>query len=377
MNESMWAWVSIGGGLTVLVGGGELLVRGASALAAAARISPLVIGLTVVAFGTSAPELAVSVQAALAGSADLALGNVVGSNIFNVLFVLGLSALIVPLVVSSQLIRWDVPVMIAASSLLLGFGWDGRINRLEGLMLFMGIVAYTWWSVRQSRKESRQVQMEFAREWPQEQPRPRAIAVDLVLIAAGLIMLGLGSRLLIDGSVYIAASLGVSERVIGLTIVAAGTSLPEVVTSIVAAVRGERDIAVGNVVGSCIFNILCVVGLSSAIAPAGVAVSSAALAFDIPVMIVVAAACLPIFFTGHVISRWEGGLFFFYYLAYTAYLVLNATGNELGHTLRDVMVGFVTPLTAVTLAVAAGRGWRQHRLASSGEPRQIKAARGE
>ena len=155
MNDLLWAWLRIGMGLALLVGGGEFLVRGASRLATAIRISPLVIGLTVVAFGTSAPELAVSVQAALAGSADLAIGNVVGSNIFNVLFILGLSALIVPLVVSSQLIRWDVPVMIGVSLLLLVFGLDGGINRLEGLVLLAGIVAYTWWCVRQSRKESR------------------------------------------------------------------------------------------------------------------------------------------------------------------------------------------------------------------------------
>ena len=365
MNDLLWAWLRIGIGLALLVGGGEFLVRGASRLATAVRISPLVIGLTVVAFGTSAPELAVSVQAALAGSADLAIGNVVGSNIFNVLFILGLSALIVPLVVSSQLIRWDVPVMIGVSLLTLVFSWDGSINRLEGLVLFVGIVAYTWWCVRQSRKESRELQAEFAQEWPNAVDQPRMRVSDLGLIVLGLILLGGGSRLLIDGSVRIAESFGVSELVIGLTIVAAGTSLPEVVTSLVAAVRGERDIAVGNVVGSNIFNILCVLGLSGVIAPTGVEVSSAALRFDIPVMIAVAAACLPIFFTGHVISRWEGGVFFFYYLAYTAYLVLNATSHDLTYALRDVMLMFVIPLTAVTLAVTAWRGLRQQRSPTS------------
>ncbi|HRX78428.1 MAG TPA: sodium:calcium antiporter, partial [Pirellulaceae bacterium] len=174
----------------------------------------------------------------------------------------------------------------------------------------------------------------------------------------GLILLGGGSRLLIEGSVAVAESFGVSELVIGLTIVAAGTSLPEVVTSLVAAMRGERDIAVGNVVGSNIFNILCVLGLSSLVAPAGIAVSSTALKLDIPVMITVAAACLPIFLTGHLISRWEGGLFFFYYLAYTTYMVLNATSNELSHTLRDVMLAFVLPLTAITLGVTVWRNFR-------------------
>jgi cation:H+ antiporter len=357
MSEAAWAWVKILGGLVVLVGGGELLVRGASRLAAALRISSLVIGLTVVAFGTSAPELAVSVQAALAGNADLALGNVVGSNIFNVLFILGVSALIVPLVVSSQLVRWDVPLMIMASLLLLAFGWNGVISRWEGCVLFAGIIGYTWRCIRQSRKESAAVHAEYAQEWPEETPRPRTIVAELVLIVAGLGLLGLGSRLLIDGSVLIAESLGVSELVIGLTIVAAGTSLPEVVTSIVAAVRLERDIAVGNVVGSNIFNILSVLGLSSIIAE--VKVSPSALQSDIPVMIAVAGACLPIFFTGHLISRWEGALFLFYYVAYTGYLVLTATGNAFSDPFRDVMLFVVLPLTFLTLAVGVWRSVKQ------------------
>tara|TARA_R110002073_G_scaffold7747_1_gene43634 strand:+ start:2884 stop:3885 length:1002 start_codon:yes stop_codon:yes gene_type:complete len=329
MSDMVMAWLKIGGGLLLLVGGGESLVRGASRLARYMQISPLVIGLTVVAFGTSAPELAVSVQAALAGNADIALGNVVGSNIFNVLFILGVSALIVPLVVSSQLIRWDVPVMIAASLLLIVFGWDGAIVRWEGIVLFAEIIAYTYWCIRQSRQESRAVVEEFQQEWPTENEAgiksASTLWVNFGWIGGGLVLLGLGSTFLISGAVKVAASLGVSELVIGLTIVAAGTSLPEVVTSITAAIRGERDIAVGNVVGSNIFNILCVLGLSSVIGPTGITVSDSALALDIPVMIAVACACLPIFFTGRVISRWEGGVFLFLYVAYTTYLIYNAT----------------------------------------------------
>jgi cation:H+ antiporter len=359
MNEHLWAGLNVAVGLTIMVGGAELLVRGASKLAVAMRISPLVIGLTVVAFGTSAPELAVSVQAALTGSADLALGNVVGSNIFNVLFILGLSAMIVPLVVSSQLIRWDVPIMIAVSFALLGMSLDGMIDRGEGFVLSAGIVAYTWWCIRLSRKESAAIAAEFAQEWPPEAASPRSMLVNLILIIAGLCLLGLGSRLLIAGSVRIAEYLGISQLVIGLTIVAAGTSLPEVVTSIVAAIRGERDIAVGNVVGSNIFNILCVLGVASVLGPAGVGVSPAALAYDIPVMIAVAVACLPIFLTGNLISRWEGGLFFFYYLAYTTYLVTTATGSQFADPLRDGMLFFVIPLTTLTLAVTACHGLRQ------------------
>jgi cation:H+ antiporter len=328
------------------------------------RISPLVIGLTVVAFGTSAPELAVSLQSSLAGNADIALGNVVGSNIFNVLFILGISALIVPLVVSSQLIRRDVPLMILASILVLVLGWDGRTGRLDGLLLFGGLLAYTYWCIRQSRRESGEVQLEFA----QATPRPaRGVAGTLVQvgwIVGGLVLLGLGSRWLVGGAVTVAEFLGVSRLIIGLTIVAAGTSLPEVVTSIVAACRGERDIAVGNVVGSNLFNILCVLGLSSVIAPQGVAVSPVALRFDIPVMIAVAVACLPIFFTGNRISRWEGGLFFGYYVAYTSYLVLAATHAAITRTLGIIMIGFVVPLTGVTLAIGVIRAVRSRRAAS-------------
>ncbi len=350
-----WAWLMMAGGLVLLVGGGELLVRGASRLATTMRVSPLVIGLTVVAFGTSAPELAVSVQAAMAGNADLALGNVVGSNIFNVLFILGVSALIVPLVVSSQLVRWDVPVMVVASLLLPIFGWDGTINRWEGIGLVTGIVMYTWWCIRQSRSESREVIQQFEQEWPVEAQPKSSLFFNVVLIVVGLCLLGVGSTLLIGGSVDVAKSFGVSELVIGLTIVAAGTSLPEVVTSITAAVRGERDIAVGNVVGSNIFNILCVLGVSSTIGPTGVAISASAMAFDIPVMIGVAVACLPIFLTGHLISRWEGGLFLFYYVAYTSYLVLNATGHGFLQSYSNVMQWVVIPLTGITLAVSAWR----------------------
>ena len=269
----IWTAVEISLGLATLVVGAEMLVRGASRLAVAMAVSPLVIGLTVVAFGTSAPELAVSVQSAWNGNADLALGNVVGSNIFNVLFILGLSALIVPLAVSSQLIRCDVPIMVFVSMLLLALGLDGRLGRVDGTLLFVGIIVYTCWSIRQSRRESREIQSEFAHEMPRAPHGGWQVLNQVALIVTGLVLLGLGARWLVDGAVHIAASIGVSELIVGLTIVAAGTSLPELVTSIVAAYRGERDIAVGNVVGSNIFNILCVLGLSSLMGPQGVGVS--------------------------------------------------------------------------------------------------------
>ncbi len=343
-------------GLGLLVLGAEWLVRGASRLAAALGISPLVIGLTVVAYGTSSPEMAVSVKSALAGEPDLALGNVVGSNIFNVLFILGASAIITPLVVSSQLIRLDVPIMIGVSALTLLMAADGSIGRLDAALLFAGMIAYSTFQILQSRRESAAIREEYEKEYAPKRASP---AVNVALVAAGLVFLVLGSRWLVNGAVSFAQAFGVSELVIGLTIVAGGTSLPEVATSILAAIRGERDIAVGNVVGSNIFNILGVLGLSGLVAPAGLPVSGALATFDIPVMIAVALACLPIFVSGATIARWEGSLFLFYYVAYTAYLVLAAQQHDALSAFSGVMAAFVLPLTAITLAVVGWRAWRR------------------
>lgn len=347
-------------GLVVLTGGAEFLVRGAVRLAGAVGISPLVIGLTVVAFGTSAPELAVSLIAAIGGRGDVALGNVVGSNIFNVLFILGLSALIVPLAVAQQLLRIEVPLLIGVSILVLVFGIDGRIGRLEGIVLFGLLIFYTAFSVRMSRRETREVREEYEREFgaPPESGRSSRGRIVLagVLAAGGLALLVLGSHWFVGGAVVIAEQLGLGELVIGLTIVAAGTSLPEVATSIVAAVRGERDIAVGNVIGSNLFNLLCVLGLSGSIAPAGVPVSADALAFDLPVMLAVAFACLPIFATGHRISRWEGALFLLYQGVYTTLLILAARGHASLRTPEIVGLVFVVPLGTIAVASLFAHG---------------------
>ncbi len=350
-------WFALG--LIALVAGAELLVRGASKLALSFGISPLVVGLTVVAFGTSAPEMAVSVQSAWSGQVDIALGNVVGSNIFNVLFILGASALIVPLVVHQQIIRQEVPVMIGASLLLWAMAADGGISRWEGLLLASLVLGYTIVIIRQSRRETAAIRAEYdeafeggAQGWDAHW------GVQILLILAGLALLVLGSNWLVNAAVAFAKYLGVSELVIGLTIVAAGTSLPEVATSILAAIRGERDIAVGNVVGSNIFNILAVLGISASVAPGDLAVAPAMLAFDIPVMVAVAVACLPVFFSGSAISRWEGVLFLALYVAYTLYLILYATGHDALHGYSAVMGGFVLPLLAVTVVVLAVRHWR-------------------
>jgi cation:H+ antiporter len=361
---TLMTFVYLIAGLVLLVAGAEVLVRGAAKLAAQFGIPPLIIGLTVVAFGTSAPETAVSVQAALNGSGDLAIGNVVGSNIANVLFILGLTALIAPLVVSRQLIRLDVPIMIGASLVVYALAWDGSLSKLDGALLFAGILAYTGFLIISSRrdKSAAAADDEFSKEFGLDEPaKPYAWAINLGLIVAGLVLLVTGSNFLVEGAVTLARALGISELVIGLTVVAIGTSLPELATSVLAALKGERDIAVGNIVGSNIFNLLCVLGLASLVAPQPVSVAANALAFDFPVMIAVAVACLPIFFAGYRINRWEGLLFLAYYAAYTLYLVLSSTGKPFAESFGNAMLGYALPLTAVTLVIIAGRAWHKQK----------------
>jgi cation:H+ antiporter len=344
-------------GLVLLTAGAEILVRGASKLALYAGISPLVVGLTVVAFGTSAPELVVSVQSSLAGNGAVALGNVIGSNIFNVLFILGISALIIPLRVAQQLIWFDVPLMIALSVLILLLGLDGRISWIEGLSLAIGLVVYTVWAIVQSRKENTDIQQEYvaALGAADHQYRWKDFFISTGLVVVGLALLILGSRWFATSAVSMARDFNVPELIIGLTIVAAGTSLPEVATSIMAAIRGERDIAVGNVVGSNLFNILGVLGVSSFVNAQGLVVSPEALWLDIPVMIAVAVACLPVFFTGHLIARWEGAMFVGYYFAYTTYLILVASKSASAVPFAATILLFVMPLTAITLAIGVWR----------------------
>ena len=342
------------GGLAALVIGASLLVRGASRLALALGLSPLVIGLTVVAFGTSAPEIAVSVGAALSGQSGLAIGNVVGSNIFNVLFILGLSALLTPLAVNAQLIRQEVPIMIGASVLMLLLALDSRIGRSDAALLLALLLAYLVFLVRQSRAQSRATVAVYTTSFgrPAASGWGQRLPAQLALIAIGLALLVLGSQWLVGAAVVFARALGVSELVIGLTIVAAGTSMPEVATSVMAAIKGERDIAIGNVVGSNIFNLLGCVGLAGlASGAAGLPVAAAALHFDLWVMLAVALACLPVFISGRQIARWEGALFLCYYVAYVAYLVMAAQHHALLPMFSGAMLGFVLPLTLVTLVV--------------------------
>ena len=349
------------GGLVILILGADLLLRGATRLAAAFGISPLAIGLTIVAIGTASPEIAVSLQAATSGQSDLTLGNVLGSNIFNILFILGITAIVAPIVIAERLIRMDAPIMLAASLLVLALALDGNLGMLDSVILLTCLIVYTIFALRQSRAESKRVQDEYAEEFAQKQPRTiKNTSSNIFLILLGLSLLAVGSRWLVDSAVAIARALRVSELIIGLTIVAVGTSLPEVTTSVIAALKKESDIAVGNTVGSNIFNLLGVLGLGALLSPGGIPVAEHILRFDFLVMIFVALVSLPIFYIDGRISRVEGGLLLTYYIFYLAYIGMQATSSSALPIITWYLVVFV-PFTFVVLVVFAIRSSRLKR----------------
>ncbi|WP_285430976.1 calcium/sodium antiporter [Pseudomonas sp. fls2-241-R2A-110] len=338
-------------GLLLLIAGAELMVRGAVRLAARLQVRSLIIGLTIVALGSSAPQMAVSLQATLAQNADIAVGSVIGSCIFNILVTLGLSALIIPLRVSRQLVRLDIPLMIGASLLVFALAWNKELDRVDGLILLAALVLYLGLLLRQSRYSTRP---------PSHDETLKAPWVSSVLmIVAGLAMLVYAAHLLLGAAVAVATDLGLSERIIGLTIVAVSTSLPELATSLIAALRGQRDIAVGNVIGSNLFNLLGVLGLTALVAPSPLSVSPNALDFDLPVMLGVAVLCLPLFYTGYRVTRAEGLLFLGLYLAYGLHVVSFTTGMPLAGKLEHLMLFFVLPALVAYLLFTSLRAWRR------------------
>lgn len=302
-------------GFVLLYFGGDYLVKGSSTLALQLGVTPLLVGLTIVAFGTSSPEMAVSVKAGLDGLGDVALGNVVGSNIFNILGILGLAALIQPMTVKAQIVKIDMPICIGVSLLLCALFYDGSLSRVEGVILFIGIVVYTLFSIWLSRREKKDVQDEFA-EGIQGDHKP--LWVNILFILGGLVALVFGGRFFVEGSVDIARYLGVTEAVIGLTIVAIGTSMPELATSLIASAKKEGDIAIGNVVGSNIFNILSILGITAMLQPLAMGNITW---IDMGVMVVTAIVLVPFMFTGLRIERWEGGVMLAGYVAYVAWLI--------------------------------------------------------
>lgn len=351
---------ALAAGFVLLITGGESLVRGASRLAGTLGISPLVVGLTVVAFATSTPELAVSADAALSGHPGLAVGNVVGSNIANILLILGLTAMIAPLVAKSRIVRVDIPIMVGFSIVLLVVALDGVISSLNGLLLLAGVVAYVVATVVISRKRSADPVV-AAQSGPDSggavdehssvDGASHSVLKSSGLVGLGVLMLVVGARLLVNAASDLAAAWGMSDLVIGLTVVAIGTSLPELATSLVAAYRGERDLAVGNIVGSNVFNIGAVLGITSLITP--IEVAPGAIRFDLPIMVAVALALLPVAFTGMAIKRWEGLLFVGFYAAYVTYVVLQASDHDALGPYSAAMLWFVIPISALWLIVLA------------------------
>jgi len=295
-------------GIVLLYFGAEFLVRGSSQLALRFGISPLVVGLTVVAFGTSAPELVVSVTSGLKGLGDVALGNVIGSNIFNIAVILGLSALICPIKVNKQVLRIDAPIVVGLSLLLLWLLRDQTISRVEGILLTAGIISYVAFTVVYSRRHPGSI--------PAEEPnvdKKDTVALDLLRIAGGLAALVAGSNFFVKGAVNCATYLHVSEAVIGLTIVAMGTSLPELATSLVAAVKKQEDIAIGNIIGSNIFNILCILGISATATPL---LAKGITSVDLLFMVGSAVLLIPLMIRGFRLGRFDGALLLSVYGVY-------------------------------------------------------------
>ncbi|MCA9267995.1 MAG: calcium/sodium antiporter [Planctomycetales bacterium] len=391
-------------GFPLLLFGAEWLVKGASRLAVAWGISALAVGLTVVAYGTSMPELAVSAVASWRAadpnastgpraeaeetSDDIAVGNVVGSNIANFLLVLGLSALAAPLVVTKEVVQRSLPLVIFLSFLFFAFAWDwsgdGRaiIARWQGLVFVVGLFVYTFRAIHRGRAQKR-AEREQAEEIEEEFGHlgsgKFAWAIELARIVAGLVMLVVGAKWLVDGAVAAAVWLHVSKLVISLTVVAVGTSLPEIVTCVVAVLRGHRDLAVGNAVGSNVFNILMVIGVCSSIAPGGgIEVAPRALYYDIPIMIGVAVLVWPVAYTGFKITRLEGALLLGLYVVYTVYLVVREIeGSPLLAPLETAMLYGAAPLLTVTFGVRTAKQWLNRPEASAARASAAEGRKGD
>ncbi|MCX6933677.1 MAG: calcium/sodium antiporter [Verrucomicrobia bacterium] len=312
----MISWFYLIAGLGLLYLGAQILVKGGAALALRLGLNALVVGLTVIAYGTSSPEMVVSVSASLQDNGAIAIGNVVGSNICNIALILGVCALVSPLSASAQIIRREIPIMIGVAVLLAAMLWDEQLSRLEGVVLFAGIVVYTVLTVREARAETKgKAEQEYGEDFP---AGSMGLGKSVLLVVAGLGVLVVASQLFVGGAVVLAKSWGVTEAVIGLTVVAVGTSMPEFATSLVAAVRGHGDVAIGIVVGSNIFNVLGILGIAALINPID---TSGLSRVDLATMVVAALAMLPAARSGGVISRLEGAVLLFAYFGYTAWLV--------------------------------------------------------
>ncbi|MDH3293491.1 MAG: calcium/sodium antiporter [Acidimicrobiia bacterium] len=383
------AVVSFLGGLVLLLVAGRILVDASTRIGAVFGLPATVIGLTIVAGGTSAPELAVVLQSLRVGDPELAVGSIIGSNIANILLVLGLAALVGSIKVSSRVVRIDIPFMIAASLTVLVMAIDGQLSRGEGLLLVAALVAFISWTIRSNGRSEAEGRSTREAGAPSRTPdRSLRLAgarlsswgwvAEMTLLGISIGGLAAAARFVVAGAEQIAINLDLPELIVGLTIVALGTSAPEIATTLVAAIKGQRDLAVGNAIGSNIFNLLLVLGLSSTIGSGGLSFSADAVSLDLPIMVVAAVACLPLVFWDHTLRRWEGGVFVAFYLAYLTFLGLDATDHWMGDPFAVVMVSFVAPITVLTIAVIIVR--RHRRSAdrhgqSGGQPDRVPTTR--
>lgn len=335
-------------GLAVLIGGAELFLRAVDKFGAAWSVSPVVMGLTVVAFATGAPELAISLQAAVDGKPDLVLGNILGSNVANILLILGIAGLVNPLKITNRIIKVDVPMVIIASTLLFILAIDGLLSPMDGAIIFGALILYSifmYFQIRKDRQNNKQNGV--TEETELDEPVTTLFyGKYILLLLGGLVLIVMGSRWMVASAVEIAGILGISELIIGLTIVSIGTSLPEVATSVSAVRHGDSDTAVANVMGSNLYNILLTLSLTVLIAPGAIDVSQEAINLDLPIMLIVAIACLPLFWPGKELGRKEAIGFLFYYVAYMTYLVFLAMGHPFKETMEVIMVWGVFPITA-------------------------------
>jgi cation:H+ antiporter len=325
-------------------------------------ISSVVIGLTVVAFGTSAPELAVSVNASLGGNSDVAFGNVVGSNVVNILLILGLSAAVGALAVTPRIVRVDVPILMGVSLLAFALGADRTFSRMDGFILVAGAIGYTYGLMRSSRSQSPHIDAHSAENTSAVEDRGvnHSVVANVFLFLTGLVILAVGSQVIVDSAVEIAKNIGVSDLVIGLTVVSVGTALPELTTSVLASLRGQRDIAVGNVIGSNLFNILLVLGMSALVSSDGVKAQESAIRLDIPVMLAATAALLLMCWNGFRITRREGGVLVGFYVLYVMYLLFESNDHSATGVLGQVGL-IAAGCLIVVLCVVGYQNWRKNQ----------------
>ncbi|NGX60830.1 MAG: Inner membrane protein YrbG [Chlamydiae bacterium] len=330
-------------GLVILILGSNFLIVGASNFAKALHISPLIVGLTILSFGTSSPEIGVSAVGAWKGEGGLVLGGITGSNILNILLILGICSLVSAPVIKKRIIWLEIPLMIGISLAFWGMAATGTFTRIDGVILFSALLLYLLFVIFQERKGEKE----------KSPPPSIPLWLQILFMVGGLVLLAFGAEMLVDNGVKIARFLQISELYIGLTLIALGTSLPELVTSLVAIRKKEGDLAIGNIIGSNIFNLLGVTGIAALVKP--IEVPKAAIHFDIPIMVGVAIATLPIFWTGHKVSRWEGALFLFYYLLYLTYLILHSSSHRLFSLFTTALLFFILPLTVITLGIGVYR----------------------